>query len=275
MLTLLENEIIYGIKDITSHAKATGKPADLYNRLTLFFKKLGKEHALDQILRSTESSELSKKLLEELNAEGSKKIIKVGNTINAMGLDKPEHAEAKKIVSDTLGKYTIRHYSSSNPLDWAEKKVKSNLTLAAKNILEGKPLLEQRTTSGHTNFTDWCHIGNIGDTFYSLFFDGKPATGITPNFISNATCYIEWTLEKFEDCWASPDWLSGIYEPAFSGNCKDVIIASLLNANPKPVQRNAIIKEIVAPSRILKNYTNYEIKKHGSLTFTPDQVHSC
>lgn len=259
MLTLLENEIIYGIKDITSHAKATGKPADLHNGLIKFFNDLAKDHDPKQILNSTESPALSKKLLEVLNPDRSKKIIKVGKAVEITGLD-------KKLLEN----YSIRHYTSSNPLDWTEKKVKSNLTLTVEKIFNRRPLLERRTPSGHTTFKDWCSIGNVGDTFYCLFYKNEPVT--EASFLGSCTHYIEWSLDKFINCWTSIDWLDPTARQLqpLSGSILSILRFYFSNGTANIESAKGFFK---IPKLFFGEYNNFEIKKHGSFAFTPDQVH--
>ena len=62
-------------------------------------------------------------------------------------------------------------------------------------------------TSVYTTGVDWGHIGNVGDTFYGLFDQDEPATGVTPNFIRDAVYYATWPVSEFGTAWASADWL--------------------------------------------------------------------
>lgn len=185
-----------------------------------------------------------------------------------------------------LDEFTIRHYTKFDPKSFGGK-IKSNLTLTAKG---NKPLTR---SSGHTTGADWNLFGNVGDTFYSLFRNGKLASNNSiPSFIKDATFYIEWSLKDFGECWASGDWLSCIInEPkkpaslpipplSYSGSANDVVLASLL-CNPLQTDEKAALKEIKetlqkgipqtidddSPIPFLKFVTNFEIKKHGSMSF--------
>lgn len=64
------------------------------------------------------------------------------------------------------------------------------------------------STSGHTTGKDWKNIGNVGDTFYGLFYDDNPASGVAPSFIKAAVYYAQWPATEFGDAWASADRLS-------------------------------------------------------------------
>ena len=195
---------------------------------------------------------------------------------------------ATETARTNLNKFTIRHYTTACPNQFG-RKVKSYLALD----IEKKVSLNK---SGHTTGQDWNSIGNIGDTFYSLYYDGKLASinGI-PSFINNAKYFIEWTLDEFEECWASGDWLGKETQPiSYSGNAQNVVLASLINKidlqhkllndseqkaddeliaqitnilkNPtiltSPITEETDITKI--PKPYLNFSSNFEIKKHGS-----------
>ena len=166
-------------------------------------------------------------------------------------------------------KYTIRHYTTENPSKFGGL-IKSNLRLSVEQEIYDAPNTELNK-SGHTTLKDWSSIGNVGDTFYSLFFEGKSATGKTPAFIEKATYYIEWPIDKFISCWASSDWLSLIQnndEPSYSGPSKNVILGSLLRKNKiQGVDITPAEYRFYNPTNFLKDYSNFEIKKHGSMDF--------
>jgi len=224
-----------------------------------------------KFIECTESAKPSIAFIEKIRRKKIKDIIK------PVFFDSDFIRNLLKIegVNQNLKKFTIRHYTSGDPKKFS-KKIKSNLTLTADL---GVPITGG---SGHTNGYDWNQIGNVGDTFYSLFFDGEPATGKTPAFIKDALFYIEWSLEEFGDCWASGDWLSyadkgsiTTIPPSYSGSAYDVLFASLLN-NPfekstivaKAAITTALTNGIIDSNAYLKTTSNFEIKKHGSKAFT-------
>lgn len=172
-------------------------------------------------------------------------------------------------------KYTIRHYTSVDPILF-NGTIKSNLALTTEKDLLGIP--NNLNTSGHTTQRDWNIIGNVGDTFYCLYYKGGSATGKTPNFISDAyKYYIEWSIEEFGNCWASSDYLSFTQKiinsfkekkffpiQSYSGDIKDVIMACIFS------ETKAImpwLPRLDNPAEYLKAYDNFEIKKHGSMKF--------
>lgn len=174
-----------------------------------------------------------------------------------------------------LKNYTIRHYTARDPHEF-KGTIKSNLTLSLDRYLQG--LDSVLNTSGHTTSADWESIGNVGDTFYALFYDGNPATGITPKFIMDAKFYVEWSLEEFGDCWMSSDWLCSQNKcetRAFSGSVKDVIVACLLGQNSlSSAQLKFSVPELLKnPGSSLERYANFEVKKHGSMKFEECQIH--
>ena len=246
MLTVLEDKIISGIKDITSQAKITRNPNNLYSDLTNFFNKLRIVYTANQILRSTESPELCEELFKKLTS----KQITITNARDTV--------EVAKLDRDILDRYTIRHYTSSDPSNWSEKKVKSNLTLTVENIFKEESILGRTTTSGHTNFKDWCEFGNVGDTFYCLFYDNEPVT--RAEFLKHCTYYIEWSLDEFTDCWASTDWLNPTAEQLnpTSGSIINILL-SYFSKDAKTYFKNYKL--------FFSKYINFEIKKHGSMEF--------
>lgn len=134
--------------------------------------------------------------------------------------------------------------------------------------------------SGHTSGLDWKNIGNVGDTFYALFYDGESATGTVPAFITDALYYVEWSLAEFGEGWASSDWLATAAESrkeggkvpsgeAVGGNLARVVAhqlglkgvqAKVLGGDREGVKRTAA-------TRFGGAFENFEVKKHGSLRF--------
>ncbi len=133
--------------------------------------------------------------------------------------------------------------------------------------------------SGHTTSIDWVNIGNVGDTFYGLFYQEEPATGKTPAFIKDATYFAKWGIEEFGVGWASSDWL---------GTAKDSRKED--GQTPKGIARGGELSDIIAdiypkaPTRTSKTSTglesitdkeerrekfaemsNFEVKKHGPM----------
>jgi hypothetical protein len=115
---------------------------------------------------------------------------------------------------------------------------------------------------------DWKNIGNIGDTFYALFYDDKPATGQTPAFINDGVYYAEWPATDFGDAWTSADWLSyasmsqdeNASVSSFAGregNIVDIIgdIFPLGLKSPEDEEKQR--------TTAFSAMTNFEVKKHG------------
>lgn len=199
------------------------------------------------------------------------------NKINYLTITKVNYPEEFKEKFDWT-KYTIRHYTSIDPKQF-NGIIKSNLALTVEKELLGIP--HNLNTSGHTTQSDWNIIGNIGDTFYCLYYKDEPATGYIPTFLKNPNkqynYYIEWSAKDFGNCWASSDYLSftqklmtaifarkPFFISSYSGNIKDVIIASILK-EPKAITQ--WLARLDEPKKHLADYSNFEIKKHGSMTF--------
>jgi hypothetical protein len=132
-------------------------------------------------------------------------------------------------------------------------------------------------TSGHTSALDWKNIGNIGDTFYALFYKGKSATGVVPAFITDALYYAEWRISDFGEGWASSDWLStasgskeeGTKRPsgkAVEGPLEQVIAHQLgkLKFQARAMEEATAVESSTA-STLTANFENFEVKKHGSV----------
>ena len=255
-----------------------------------------KEHPGNEqkFIEYTESPELCIALIEKVrNKDNINEIIfPISSNISFL----KEFSEEKDI-NDELANFTIRHYTNHNPQKF-NGKVKSNLTLTAET---GVPLTR---TTGHTTGLDWNQFGNVGDTFYSLFYKGELASKAkTPAFINDAHFYIEWTLDEFGECWASGDWLDYIInkpkEPAtlphpplsYSGSAREIVLASMISENDlalkfldkpnsktdeelkkqiKNILENGVPKTIDkedSPQPHLKMASNFEVKKHGSMEF--------
>lgn len=134
--------------------------------------------------------------------------------------------------------------------------------------------------SGHTTSTDWVNIGNVGDTFYGLFYQDDPATGLVPGFIRDATYYAKWSVTDFGVGWASADWLSAAGDSrkeegktpvgkARGGELSDIIA----DIYPTAISRESTEgegKESVGDKSERRQkfaaMTNFEVKKHGPMT---------
>jgi hypothetical protein len=134
-------------------------------------------------------------------------------------------------------------------------------------------------TSGHTTGVDWKNIGNVGDTFFGLFYKEEPATGVVPAFIRDAVYYATWSVTEFGSGWASADWLASAKESQTEGA-----------PTPAGTARKGELSDIVAdifPEAATRDFTasrgeetpdsqktrrekfsameNFEVKKHGPL----------
>jgi hypothetical protein len=133
-------------------------------------------------------------------------------------------------------------------------------------------------SSGHTTGVDWKHIGNVGDTFYGLFYKGQPATGITPNFIRDAVYYAEWPVSEFGAAWASADWLGTAAESqtpggkvpegeARQGQLSDIIADIFPGATRADYSEEGPAGRDRRAEREAKfsAMPNFEVKKHGPI----------
>jgi hypothetical protein len=135
-------------------------------------------------------------------------------------------------------------------------------------------------SSGHTTGKDWKNIGNVGDTFFGLFYKDEPATGLVPAFIKDAVYYATWSLDEFGLGWASSDWLA----TAAGSQTENA-------ATPPGKARQGELSDIVAdifPAAATRDFgdttggretegsqsarraafaamENFEVKKHGSM----------
>jgi len=132
-------------------------------------------------------------------------------------------------------------------------------------------------SSGHTTGLDWANVGNVGDTFYALFYKNENVTGKVPSFIKNGTYYARWSLDEFGEGWASEDWLGKakksrdekaktLTQPSRKGHIKD-IIADMF---PEAATRDLKGKEEPASDKKRRESKfsimhNFEVKKHGPM----------
>ncbi len=135
-------------------------------------------------------------------------------------------------------------------------------------------------SSGHTTALDWTNIGNIGDTFYALFYGGASATGKTPAFIKDALYFAEWGIDTFGEGWASSDWLSKAPNSK-NANCDtpmggavegplSQVIATMLELTPILARRmdETTVRDR-AKDYLGTRFDNFEVKKHGAFRLPP------
>jgi hypothetical protein len=134
-------------------------------------------------------------------------------------------------------------------------------------------------SSGHTTGPDWQHIGNVGDTFFGLFYNGSPATGKVPNFIRDAVYYAEWPASEFGSAWASADWLAtasqsqveGAPTPggkARQGELPDIIadiFPAAATRGPGDERGDDEATNETARKDAFGAMENFEVKKHGPM----------
>jgi hypothetical protein len=133
------------------------------------------------------------------------------------------------------------------------------------------------SSSGHTTGNDWKNIGNVGDTFFGLFYKDEPATGKTPNFIRDAVYYAKWPITDFGDAWASSDWLTTADKSqvedaptprgtARKGTLPDIIAdifpEAATRALPGGKEGKADAKKRTDAFAFMENF---EVKKHGGI----------
>jgi len=134
-------------------------------------------------------------------------------------------------------------------------------------------------SSGHTTGLDWANVGNVGDTFYGLFYKNQPATGITPPFITDAVYYATWSVEDFGVGWASADWLGKAAHSqekegetpggvARTGQLSDVIASIFPEAATRDFSQTGDVEGAESEEQrhqAFAEMSNFEIKKHGPL----------
>jgi hypothetical protein len=212
--------------------------------------ELSKEVILERLTQSfggqaplheaTKSPEFSEALLEEIRSKQSSTWVKATEV---------HQAKTKRWESDKeLQKWNVRHYSNKVTVVLGDEvgagifkvadvkpppftEVLSSITLATMPGSGGTPEMmvykkggevmmantSAASTSGHTTVKDWKNIGNVGDTFYGLFYEDEPATGVTPGFIKDAVYFARWSLSEFGPGWASADWLATADESQIVG----------------------------------------------------------
>ena len=135
-------------------------------------------------------------------------------------------------------------------------------------------------TSGHTTGIDWTNIGNVGDTFYGLFYGDKPASGLTPGFIKDAVYYAMWPVSEFGSGWASADWLAKASESqtergatpegeARQGELADIIADIFPDATTRDLGATGGQEQVESREEREQTFQameNFEVKRHGPIT---------
>ncbi len=181
--------------------------------------------------------------------------------------------------------WTLRHYTDKYRWDAENRQVKppsfkeilSSLTLAAmaRGEEESSGGSEKGKKgagkSGHTSKYDWDIIGNVGDTFYGLFYKGKLA-GQHQTFLDDAQWYAEWKITDCTEIWASSDWLTTAKKkgaaprgPAYEGKPEDVVSAFLGRFGRRGDESSQ--------RKIFEGgFDNFEVKLHGPLALSASSV---
>ena len=246
-----------------------------------------------QLHEATKSPELAEALLEEVRSRQSSTWIKATEI---------HHAKPKAWASEKeLQKWNVRHYTNKVTVVLGEEvgpgifkvadvkpppfsELLSSITLATMpgtaketEYKKGGELLMANTsaasTSGHTTVKDWKNIGNVGDTFYGLFYEDEPATGVTPPFIKDAVFFARWSLSEFGSGWASADWLATAAESqtenaktpggkAWEGELANIIAEIFPTAAKSEAEVSGT--ELQRKSAF-NGMDNFEIKKHGPM----------
>ena len=135
------------------------------------------------------------------------------------------------------------------------------------------------SSSGHTTGLDWANVGNVGDTFYGLFYKDKPATGLTPSFIADAVYYARWSVQDFGVGWASADWLGTAAHSredrgetpggiARTGQLSDIIASIFPEAATRDFSQTGNVETPESEEQrkaAFAQMSNFEIKKHGPM----------
>jgi hypothetical protein len=134
-------------------------------------------------------------------------------------------------------------------------------------------------TSGHTTGKDWKNIGNVGDTFYGLFYKNEPATGKTPAFIRDGVYYATWPVTEFGDSWTSSDWLASASKSqvenaevpsgkARRGELSDIIADIFPEAATRDLSARGgreLGNDRSQREDAFSSMENFEVKKHGPM----------
>ena len=246
-----------------------------------------------QLHEASKRPELAEALLEEVRGRQSSTWIRATELHQA----RPKAWASEK----ERQKWNVRHYTNKVTVVLGEEvdadifkvadvkpppfsELLSSITLATMpgtaketGYKKGGELLMANTsaasTSGHTTVKDWKNIGNVGDTFYGLFYEDKPATGVTPPFIKDAVYFARWSLSDFGTGWASADWLATAAESqtegaktpggkAWKGDLANIITEIFPMAAKSEAQVSGTESE---RQRAFNAMDNFEIKKHGPM----------
>lgn len=107
---------------------------------------------------------------------------------------KKDESFQPKFASDAtrnISNWAVRHYSSQK-----HDIIKSQMSLAQNGI----------TIAGHTGHSDWTRLGNVGNTFFVLCYEGKPLFK-NAGFLSDTKYYFELPLKDVDNLWISTDLL--------------------------------------------------------------------
>ncbi len=250
---------------------------------------------------ATKKPEFSATLLEEIRKRQSKTWIEA---------TKMHPVREVRWTNEELQHWNVRHYTNKCMVVLGEdlgegifkvaeveppsfNEILSNITLAtAPNPVNAEGQNGKKTgdrmmmanssgaaTSGHTTVKDWGHIGNVGDTFFALYYKDESATGKIPNFITNALYYAKWSISEFGIGWASADWLAtadksqeeGSKTPsgkAREGELSDIIADIFPAAATRDFGEKGeeIPESKKARLDAFGSMENFEIKKHGPMT---------
>lgn len=131
-----------------------------------------------------------------------------------------------------IDNWTIRFYSRTKEFS----EIKSNLQLT---------LESSKINSGHTNGEDWTKFGNVGNTFYCLYFQNRPV--VIKDFLAPCKYYAEFPLREIDDLWISNDWISMTIEtrPVYRGN-GIAIFNYLTTSEGRKMLKNEMLKRNIA-----------------------------
>ena len=237
----------------------------------------------EKAVQATRDPAVAKAILAFVNGKQSK--IWTSGTVR-------KQPENKKPLTDAEH-WTLRHYTDKyvwdaegkvvNPPPYME--ILSALTLAAMKggaeksdeeaqepVTGGKVGADK---SGHTSKIDWDIIGNVGDTFFALFYKGELA-GQKQTFLNKAQWYAEWRITDVEQIWVSSDWLGKAKTQgkkpeaprglAYEGSPSDVVSACLGMFGQKGDEK--------AKRKIFEDqFDNFEVKVHGPLALEKSSIH--
>lgn len=228
-----------------------GKPKK--TQLLNAIRGLYHEDDIDDIVQSSAFIYGFQKIVREMIASQGDEEDFLGKT----GIEDLAHTEEDMEGKGTyamanISKWTLRHYSAkgtdADPPPF--NTIKSAVALGVKDT-------SRDTSGGHTGQVDWRKYGNVGNTFYLLYIDGKVVQ--KQKFLDNAKWYCEFNLADIPSLWVSSDWLdeAHIKGDAFRGSGKS-IQEKLLQLGGKGNAESVI-------ATLSGLYHNFEVKVPGSL----------